>query len=101
MRRLVFVIAVSAVSVATLVAAQEKAAPMKSHMKKTGLSDAAYTAQALSAAPKPIAKDATVVRMDEDGKMRTLREGKNGFTCMVMAPTKCAMTRTAWNFSEP
>jgi hypothetical protein len=95
MRRLVFVIAVSA---ATFVAAQEKAAPMKSHMKKTGLSDAAYTAQALSAAPKPIAKDATVVRMDEDGKMRTLREGKNGFTCMVMATNKMCNDANSMEF---
>jgi hypothetical protein len=98
MRRLVFVIAVSAVSAATFVAAQEKAAPMKSHMKKAELSDAAYTAQALSAAPKSIGKDATVVRMDEDGKMRTLREGKNGFTCMVMATNKMCNDANSMEF---
>src|SRR4051812_41635520 len=56
MRKVLFVVAVSAVSVATLLTAQEKAAPMKAHMKKTELSDTAYTAQALSAAPKAIAK---------------------------------------------
>jgi hypothetical protein len=95
MRRLIFVIAVS---LATLAAAQEKAAPMKSHMKKAETSDAQYTAQALSSAPKSIAKDASVVRMDEDGKMRTLREGKNGFTCMVMATNKMCNDANSMDF---
>jgi hypothetical protein len=65
-------------------AAQEKAAPMKSEMKKGEMSDAAYTARALSAAPKAIAKDAGVMRTGADGSMKTLRESKNGFTCMVI-----------------
>ena len=64
------VVAVSLLAFTSLAAAQEKAAPMKSHMQKAEMSDAAYTAQALSAAPKSIAKDATVVRMDKDGKMK-------------------------------
>ena len=98
MRRLVFVIAVSALAVGTFVAAQEKAAPMKSHMQKAEVSDAAYTAQALSAAPKAIAKDAGVVRMDADGKMRTLRESKNGFTCMMMATDKMCNDANSMEF---
>jgi hypothetical protein len=65
--------------------AQEKVATMKSEMKKGEVSDATYTAQALSAAPKSIAKDAGVMRMGKDGNMRTLRESKNGFTCMVIS----------------
>src|SRR5690348_18262675 len=48
------------------------------------ISDAQYTAQALSAAPRAIASHAAIVRMDKDGKMRTLRKGTNGFTCVVM-----------------
>ena len=36
------------------------------------VSDAEYTAQALSAAPKSVAKEAAVVRMEQDGSMRTL-----------------------------
>lgn len=73
---------------ATLLAAQDKAA--KPAAKKAGLSDAAYTAQALSAAPKGVAKDAGVMRMSADG-MKTLRESKNGFTCMiVMGDKMCA-----------
>jgi len=48
------------------------------------LSDAQYIRNAFSAAPRAIAMHATVVRMDKDGKMRTLRKGTNGFTCTVM-----------------
>lgn len=73
---------------AVFAAGQEKTAPMKDHMKKAEMSDVAYTTAALSAAPKSIAKDATVVRMDADGKMRTLKEGNNGFTCMVIDTNK-------------
>ena len=39
--------------------------------------------RALSAAPAGIAKAAKVVYMDESGKMSTLRDGSNGFTCIV------------------
>jgi len=87
MSRSVFVIAVSMFLISTLAVAQDKAAPMKStksELKKGEMSDAAYTAKALSAAPKSIAKDAGVMRMGKDGSMRTLRESKNGFTCMMI-----------------
>lgn len=53
-------------------------------MKKTEMSDAHYIAKALTAAPAGVAKDAAVARFDKDGNMKTLREGKNGFTCMMM-----------------
>ena len=66
----------------SLAAAQEKAAP-KMAGKKAELSDAQYSARALAAAPKSVSKDAGVVRMDKDGKPRTLRESKNGFNCML------------------
>jgi len=59
--------------------------------RKAESSDAQYMAQALSAAPKALAKDAAVARMDANGKMTTLRQGKNGFTCMVIGTEKmCA-----------
>jgi len=41
---------------------------------------------AMSAAPKKVAAGATIVAMGADGKMRTLVEGKNGFTCMPDNP---------------
>jgi|SRR5690348_9155312 len=48
------------------------------------ISDAQYTAKALSAAPRAIGAHAAIIRMDKNGKMRTLRKGTNGFTCAVM-----------------
>jgi hypothetical protein len=41
---------------------------------------------AMSAAPAKIAMAASIVAMDADGKMRTLRTGTNGFTCMPDNP---------------
>jgi len=73
-------------AVAGLSPAEEKAAA-----KKSGSSDTAYTEQALSAAPVAIRKDAGVVRIGEDGSMKTLRDSKNGFNCLIMMGNKmCA-----------
>lgn len=74
-------LAVSIVALTCFAAAQEMA---KMAPKKTGPSDAGYKAKALAAAPGGIAKDAGVARFGKDGKMETLRESKNGFTCMVI-----------------
>jgi hypothetical protein len=41
---------------------------------------------AMSAAPKSISSDATIVQAAADGSMTTLREGKNGWTCMPDSP---------------
>lgn len=41
---------------------------------------------AMMAAPAAIARHAAVVVMQADGKMRTLRKGGNGFTCMPDNP---------------
>jgi len=80
--------ALSLLALTCLAAAQEMA---KMAHKKTGSSDTGYIAKALAAAPKSIAKDAGVARYDKDGKMQTLRESKNGFTCMViMGDAMCA-----------
>jgi len=68
-----FAVPLLLILIATLVSAQ-----------KTGPSDAEYIAQALSAGPEAVAKAAAVVRMEKDGKITTLREGKNGFSCMVI-----------------
>jgi len=56
----------------------------KMGMKKAEMSDAEYIAKALTAGPPAVAKGAAVARVDKDGNMQTLREGKNGFTCMIM-----------------
>ena len=52
--------------------------------QRPNTSDAAYIARALSAAPKAVAQDAAVVRIDNDGTIRTVRPGTNGFTCLSL-----------------
>jgi len=54
--------------------------------KAAGPTDAQLTASAMSAAPAGIGKAATIVEMSADGKMRTIRKGTNGWTCMPDNP---------------
>jgi len=69
--------------------------------KSTGqTSDSAYIAEALSAAPAAIAKGATVVRINDDGSMKTLRPGTNGFTCMVMGTDKMCNDANSMEFMQ-
>jgi hypothetical protein len=62
------------------------------------LSDSDYITQSLSAAPEAVAKGAAVVRMEENGNMRTLRAGKNEFTCMMMGTDKMCNDRNSMEF---
>ena len=62
----------------------QESTPAKMPAQKSSSSNAAYIAKALTAAPPGVAKGAGVARTDKDGNMQTLRESKNGFTCMVM-----------------
>jgi hypothetical protein len=50
------------------------------------MSDEEIVKNATSAAPEAVAKDAAVVAMNEKMEMRTVREGKNNFTCMPDNP---------------
>jgi hypothetical protein len=75
-------LAICFMAMACCAVAQEKPAA-KPAAKKAGSSDAAYIAKALSAAPASIAKEAGIMKTEKDGSMKTLRESKNGFTCMV------------------
>lgn len=60
---------------------------MEMHGKaKAAPADASLIASAMKAAPDSVAKNATVVTMDDKGAMRTLRKGGNGFTCMPDNP---------------
>ncbi|RRI06538.1 hypothetical protein EH240_04465 [Mesorhizobium tamadayense] len=47
-------------------------------------------ANAVSAAPESIGKNATVIAFDAKGKVRTLRKGTNNFTCIPDDPTNPA-----------
>ena len=79
--------------VVSLLAIAATASPQQGQM-----SDSEYIAQALSAAPKAVAEGAAVVRPDKDGSMRTLREGNNGFTCMIMGTDKMCNDRNSMEF---
>ena len=69
------------VCAATLISAQHEA-----HGTQGGKSDADIVKSAMSAAPAAVAKDATVIDVAADGKMRTIRKGTNNFTCMADSP---------------
>lgn len=47
-------------------------------------SDAAYIAKVMTAAPASIVKGATIVATEKNGQMRTVQQGTNDFTCMLM-----------------
>jgi hypothetical protein len=48
--------------------------------------DAQMIASALRAAPASVGRHATIMTMEADGSMRTLRKGSNGFTCIPDSP---------------
>ncbi len=50
------------------------------------MTDEEIVKSAMTAAPAGVAKGATIVAMQADGKMRTVRKGTNGFTCMADNP---------------
>jgi hypothetical protein len=50
------------------------------------MSDEELIENAMSAAPEAVARNATIIAMDEHGEIRTLREGTNNFTCMADDP---------------
>jgi hypothetical protein len=83
-----FAVVISILGMLGIVAAQ----------KAKEVSDAEYTKQALSAAPKDIAKDAGIIRVSADGSMKTLRESKNGFTCLVMGTDKMCNDANSMEF---
>ena len=61
-------------------------APNASAADKKAPTDQALIASAMKAAPAKVARAATIVAMNADGTMRTLRTGSNGFTCMPDNP---------------
>jgi hypothetical protein len=72
-----------ALSLAMLVSLAATAADMPAAAPgKPSATDRKLITNAMSAAPKKVAENASVMAMETDGKMRTLRAGSNGFTCM-------------------
>ncbi len=104
-RRATLILTVSLVAIAPASFAQNTKAAAKNATKKPAatakkgeVSDAVYTKQALSAAPAAIAKGAGIMRMNADGSMRTLRESKNGFTCMVVGTDRMCNDANSMEF---
>jgi hypothetical protein len=64
--------------------AQHDASKAKAQKAKT---DAELIVSAMSAAPAAVSKDATIVVVGEDGKLRTLRQGEGAFTCVPDDPS--------------
>ena len=77
------VLACSWVHIPSLAIAQHHASKQKVEKPKT---DAELIASAISAAPSSISKDATVMAVGSDGKLRTLRQGQGAFTCVPDDP---------------
>jgi hypothetical protein len=68
-------------------------------------SDAQLIASAMRAAPSGVAKGATIIAMNADGSMRTLREGTNGYTCMpdnpaTPGPDPMCMDKRAFEWAQ-
>lgn len=52
-----------------------------------GASDEEMVANAMSAAPKAVGENATILAVEADGSTRTLQEGTNNFTCFPDDPS--------------
>ena len=72
-------------SYSTPAIAQHHASEQKAQKPKT---DAELIASAMSAAPLAVSKDASVVAIGSDGKLRTLRQGQGPFTCVPDDPNR-------------
>jgi hypothetical protein len=69
---------VTVVALAGHASAQPRHTPPKTDEEKI--------ANAMSAAPNAVAREAAIVDVDAQGKMKVLREGKGPFTCMADNP---------------
>ncbi len=84
--------------------AADPAMPMAGKKAGSSASDQKMIKSAMLAAPKKVSAKATIVAMAADGKMRTLREGTNGFTCMpdnpaTPGPDPMCMDKAAWEWA--
>jgi hypothetical protein len=61
-------------------------APVRAEGPKAPATDAQLIASAMSAAPASIAKAATIMVVEANGTMRSLRKGTNAFACMPDNP---------------
>src|SRR2546430_16312405 len=70
----------------SLVFASGLAVAQQHNMPSGKITDEEIIKSAMSAAPQAIGKDATIIDVGSDGKMRVVRQGSNQFTCMADNP---------------
>ena len=80
MRHVAVTLGCSAALLSGLAAAQQH------DMPAAKMSDEGIIKSAMSAAPESIGKDATVIDVGADGKIRVVRQGTNQFACMADNP---------------
>lgn len=90
---------------ASTVFAADQAMGAKGSAGASSAADKTAIASAMSAAPKKVSEAATIVVMGADGQMRTLRKGRNGFTCMpdnpaTPGPDPMCMDKAALEWAE-
>jgi len=94
MRVRTIVVCAAVVCASAALAAQDKkapAAPKKAAAAaKAAPTDAELIKSAMTGGPLAISKDATIVAMTPDMKLRTVRKGTNGYTCMPDPDPMCA-----------
>lgn len=61
-------------------------AAAQQHQMPASMSDEDIIKSAMTAAPPAITKNATVIAISDDGKIRVVRPGTNNFTCMADNP---------------
>lgn len=100
-------IAVAAVTVLLLIASSPAASATDAGMPSgtDKASDRQLIKSAMQAAPAKVSAGAAIIAAGKDGKMRMLREGKNGFTCMpdnpsTPGPDPMCMDKTALEWVE-
>lgn len=87
-----------ALSLASVVMAAEPAAAGSHDMHAmASATDSELITSAMSAAPKSVAKSATIVVADAKGAMRTLRAVTNGFTCVPDNPETPGPDPMCWD----
>jgi hypothetical protein len=91
MRKALVIAAAVLIMASLTVMAQEKAkeepkaksGPETMAKKEGATADANKIARAMSAAPASISKNAAIMEMSADGKMKQLRAGTNGWLCLI------------------
>ena len=63
-------------------------------------SDAEKIANAMTAAPAAVSRDASVVEMNEDGSMKVLRKGSGEWTCVPDDPNTLGNDPSAWTLTQ-